>query len=52
MPSQPKPAFYFAVALVVVALIAFAVYRGWNLIAPAGNVGQAAGGNGGANRSQ
>jgi NitT/TauT family transport system substrate-binding protein len=46
MAGQPKPAFYIAVALVVIGLISFAIYRGWDLIAPAGDGQQNAGGNG------
>ncbi len=45
MAGQPKATFYFAVALVVIGLIIFAVYRGWDLIAPQG--GGQAGDNGG-----
>ncbi len=34
MNGQPKPAFYAAVALVIVALVAFAIYRS-DIFAPA-----------------
>jgi NitT/TauT family transport system substrate-binding protein len=41
MPGQPKAPFYGVVALVVIALIGFAVYRGADILAPAGKTTKA-----------
>ncbi len=42
MAGQPKPVFYIAVAMVVLALIGFAVYQARDVIAPQGNGNRAA----------